>query len=120
MKRKRVKRTKMMMTMMKRVTLTTMRLSSQKMRTRRTKPQKMNQAEEAVGLAQKKIVTNQALETKMARTESTQATCLMLRLLSSWLAIWNPQVCTIPRQKPTTSAASLFGALVVSECATHV
>ena len=62
----------------------------------------------------------QVLVKKMARTESTLETCSMLRLLSSWLAQWNLQVCTTPKQGPTTSAPSQFGALVVNECATPV
>ena len=83
-------------------------------------PQVLNQADKAVGLAQKRTVTNLVLEKKMTRTENTLVTCSMLRLLSSWLVQWIPQACIIPKRRLMTSAASHFGALVVSECATHV
>ena len=85
------------------------------------KPQNKVQEEEAVALAAlKMMIVIQVLEKKMARTENTLETCSMLRLLSSWLAQWNLQVCTMPKQGPTTSAPSQFGALVVNECATPV
>ena len=119
----RLKKTKMMMTMtMKKIaTLMRTRSSWQKMRTRRTKPQNKVQAAEAAALAaQKMMMMIQVLVKKMARTESTLETCSMLRLLSSWLAQWNLQVCTMPKQGLTTSAPSQSGALVANECATPV